>query len=86
MIASVHDAAVVLRVDHDLRADELDWTLQPVPPTAPMTRDEMLVEAIVAGFAYRLVLSESFEALRRATTALDQSREECIRLREAARR
>lgn len=70
----------------ELPADEIEWMLGPVPPAAPMPPDEMIVELAIDALAYRLIVVESFDALRQLTIERDRAREECVRLREAARR
>lgn len=79
-------SAVLQPALRELTADEIDWTLPPPPAPPPVTRDEMLVELAIDALAYRLIVVECFDALRQLTIERDRAREECIRLREAARR
>lgn len=78
--------AVATNVITELAADDIEWTLRPMPMAPPMTRDEMIVELAVDALAYRLIVVECFDALRQVTIERDRARAECIRLREAARR
>ena len=62
IVGSAADQAIV----RDLRADEIQWDLQPVLVDVSLTSvSELLVDAIVDGLSYRLIAVEAFDALRR---------------------
>lgn len=71
-------------VTRPLDVSDINWTL-PAAPEPECDPDDLVTDALVDALAYRLVVQECFDELRRLTLALDGSRAEVARLREAHR-
>jgi hypothetical protein len=69
----------------DLPADEIDWSLRPLPEPAPMTLEDQLVEAVVDAAAYRELAVVAIERTRELTLALDRAQATIADLRKRPR-